>query len=192
MLAASVDGLRPQQRAAIAVVARDRWAAEADVARLQGPRAALVVDCCQVLQHRHAQRPDARRAAHRQRPHALRAARQGWRWRLGRHAAALDAAARPKRPRAGEIWPELARRTASRALDTGITTVQPTGHQTLLKWVETVRRWEQELLTEVDERITNGCVDGTHNNITLIKRRAFGFRNVENFRSRILHACGGL
>jgi transposase len=208
-LETSCDGLRPAPRAAIAVVSLDRWEAEADVARTKGPQAAMVGDRCQVMKNRQEKRPDARRAAPRQLPHTTRDARKGLRWLRVRHDAALDAEARQKRQRALELWPELAtlhglkeecrafyarqnRRTAIRALETWIAKVQQTGHKALLKCVETVRRWEQELLTDVDERITTGVVEGTHNKITLIKRRAFGFRHFENFRDRILHECGGL
>jgi transposase len=34
----------------------------------------------------------------------------------------------------------------------------------------------KRILTSFDERITNGFVEGMHTKITLIKRRAFGFR----------------
>jgi transposase len=209
MLEASVDGLRPQQRAAIEVVSIDRWAAYAAVARMQVPRAAIVVDRFHVLKNRQAKMQDARRVAQRQLPQAMREELQGWRWLLVRHDADLDAEDRQTLQRAFEIWPELAllhglkeefrafyerqkRRTAIRALDTGIATVQQTGHKALLTCVETGRRWEQEILTDVDERITNGFVEGTNNTITLITRRACGFRNFANFRYRILHECGGL
>jgi len=173
------------------------------------PQAAIVVDRFHVMKNLQDKMQDARRAAQRQLPKTTRDALKGLRWLLGRHDAELDAEERQKRPRAFEIWPELAtlhglkeecrafyerkhRRTAIRALETWIAKVQQTGHKALLKCVETVRRWEQEILTSFDERITNGCVEGTNNKITLIKRRAFGFRNFANFRYRILHEGGGL
>jgi hypothetical protein len=81
---------------------------------------------------------------------------------------------------------------AIRVLEVRIAKVPHTGHKALLKVVETVRRWEHAILTSFDERITNACVEGTNNQSKLIKRRAFGFRNCANFRSRILHECGGL
>jgi transposase len=173
------------------------------------PQAAIVVDRLHVMKNLQEQRQDARRAAQRQLPTATREELQGWRWLLVRHDDGLDAEERQTRQRAFEIWPELAvrhglqeecrafyerkhRRTAISALDTWIAKVQQMGHKALLKCVETVRRWEQAILTDVDERITNGFVEGTHTKIKLIKRRAFGFRNVENVRYRILHECGGL
>ena len=168
-----------------------------------------MVDRFHVMKNLQAKMQDARRAAQRQLPQAMRAELKGLRWLLVRNYADLDAEDRQKLQRAFEIWPELAllhglkeefrafyerknRRTAIRALDTWITKVQQTGHKALLKFVETVRRWEQEILTYFDERITNGFVEGTNHKIKLIKRRAFGFRTFENFRYRILHECGGL
>jgi transposase len=208
-LEAYCDGLRPQQRAAIAVVAIAMWAADAEVARTKVPQAAIVVDRVHVLKNLQEKMQDARRAAQRQLPKATREELKGLRWLLVRHDDGLDAEERQKLQRAFEIWPELAvrqglkeefrafyerknRRTAISALDTWIAKVQQTGPKALLTCVETVRRWEQEILTYVDERITNGFVEGTHTKIKLIKRRAFGFRNFENFRYRILHECGGL
>lgn len=208
-LEAYVDGLRPQQRAAIAGVSSDMWEAYAEVARTQGPQAAIVGDRLHGMQNLQAKRQDARRAAQRQLPHATRDELKGLRWLLVRNDADLDAEDRQQLRRAFAIWPELAmlhgrkedfracyerkhRRTAIRALDTWIAKVQPTGHQALLQFVETVRRWEQEIRTYVAERITNGFVEGTNNKIKLIKRRAFGFRNFAHFRYRILHECGGL
>jgi transposase len=173
------------------------------------PQAAIVGDRFPVLQHLPEQRQAARRAAHRQLPQATREALQGWRWLRVRHDDGLDAEARQQRPRAFAIGPELAvrpglkeecrafserqqRRTAIRALDTWSATVQQPGHKALLKGVETVRRWEQEILTSFAERLTNGFVDGTNTQIKRSKRRAFGFRTFENFRYRILHECAGL
>jgi len=161
------------------------------------------------MQHRQETIQDARRAAQPQLPNATRDARKGLRWRLVRHDAELDAAARQQLPRAFESWPELAprhglqeecrgcyarkhRRTAIRALERWIARVQQTGHTALLQCVETGRRWAQAILTSCDERITTGFVAGMHTKLKLIKRRAFGFRNFENFRYRILHECGGL
>jgi transposase len=203
------DGLLPSQRAAIEVVSIDMWEAYADVARTKVPQATIVVDRFHVMKNLQEKIQDARRAAQRQLPKTTRDELKGLRWLLVRNYAELDAEERQKLQRAFEIWPELAtlhglkeefrafyerknRRTAIRALEAWIAKVQHTGHKALLKFVETVRRWEQEILTYFDERITNGFVEGTNNKIKLIKRRAFGFRNFENFRYRILHECGGL
>jgi transposase len=54
--------------------------------------------------------------------------------------------------------------------------------------------WREEILNYFDYRITNGFVEGKNNRIKTIKRMAYGYRNMDNFRMRILATnpgCGG-
>jgi transposase len=51
---------------------------------------------------------------------------------------------------------------------------------------KTIIRWIGEIIAYFDERITNGVVEGINNKIKLLKRSAYGFRNFDNFRDRIL------
>jgi transposase len=46
--------------------------------------------------------------------------------------------------------------------------------------------WRDEILNFFDYRITNGFVEGKNNRIKTIKRMAYGYRNMANFRLRIL------
>ena len=48
----------------------------------------------------------------------------------------------------------------------------------------TIRRWIGEIIAYFDERTTQGVVEGINNKLKLIKRRAYGFRNFDNFRLR--------
>jgi len=50
----------------------------------------------------------------------------------------------------------------------------------------TLTNWRQEILNYFDCRITNGFVEGKNNRIKTIKRMAYGYRNMANFRLRIL------
>ena len=50
----------------------------------------------------------------------------------------------------------------------------------------TLRRWREEILNYFSYRITNGFVEGKNNRIKTLKRMAYGYRNMENFRLRIL------
>lgn len=51
--------------------------------------------------------------------------------------------------------------------------------------------WHQEIRSYYRRKSwTNGFAEGMNNKIKVIKRRAFGFRNEENFRERILAAFG--
>ncbi len=54
------------------------------------------------------------------------------------------------------------------------------------KTKQTIIRWIGEITAYFDERITNGVVEGINNKIKLIKRSAYGFRNFDNFRIRVL------
>ena len=50
----------------------------------------------------------------------------------------------------------------------------------------TLANWRAEILNYFDYRITNGFVEGKNNRIKTIKRMAYGYRNMANFRLRIL------
>jgi len=49
-----------------------------------------------------------------------------------------------------------------------------------------LKNWREEILNYFDYRITNGLVEGKNNRIKTIKRMAYGYRNMANFRLRIL------
>lgn len=51
---------------------------------------------------------------------------------------------------------------------------------------QTVKRWIGEIIAYFDQRTTQGVVEGINNKIKLIKRKAYGFRNFDNFRIRCL------
>jgi len=52
--------------------------------------------------------------------------------------------------------------------------------------LHTFANWREEILNYFDCRITNGFVEGKNNRIKAIKRTAYGYRNMDNFRMRIL------
>ncbi len=51
----------------------------------------------------------------------------------------------------------------------------------------TYTNWQKEILNSFDCPYTNGYTEGVNNKIKVIKRNAFGVRNFERFRNRILH-----
>ncbi|MDE2057068.1 MAG: transposase, partial [Betaproteobacteria bacterium] len=55
--------------------------------------------------------------------------------------------------------------------------------QTLQSWLEPiVRMWRFSK--------SNGITEGFHTKMEMMSRRAFGFRNFENYRLRVLTHCG--
>ena len=60
------------------------------------------------------------------------------------------------------------------------------------KSCQTIKRWIDEILAYFDNRTTQGAVEGINQKIKLIKRRAYGLNNFDNFRRRVLlnwHFC---
>ncbi len=54
------------------------------------------------------------------------------------------------------------------------------------EFVKTLLNWYENVLNYFEEWVSSGFVEGINNKIKLIKRKAFGFANFENFRIKIL------
>jgi transposase len=51
-------------------------------------------------------------------------------------------------------------------------------------------KWRQPIEAFFLYRVTNAPIEGTHNKVKVIKRRAFGYRNMKRFELRIRLECG--
>ena len=51
----------------------------------------------------------------------------------------------------------------------------------------TFRNWYTEILNSLEYGYTNGFTEGCNNKIKILKRNAYGYKNFERFRNRILH-----
>jgi transposase len=56
---------------------------------------------------------------------------------------------------------------------------------------KTIEKWKAQILQYFLTPFTNGRIEGTNHKIKNIKRRAFGFRNLERFRLRVFLECTG-
>jgi transposase len=54
------------------------------------------------------------------------------------------------------------------------------------KSCRTIIRWIGQIIAYFDRRTTQGVVEGINNKLKLIKRKAYGFRNFDNFILRSL------
>jgi len=63
---------------------------------------------------------------------------------------------------------------------------QPRAKQYFIAAVNTITNWLDEIIAYFDNRTTSGVVEGVNNNLKLIKRSAYGFRNFENYKNRCL------
>lgn len=56
--------------------------------------------------------------------------------------------------------------------------------------VRALTNWKQSILNYYTTGYTNARIEGFNNKIKVIKRTAYGFRNFDNFRKRIMFCCG--
>lgn len=57
------------------------------------------------------------------------------------------------------------------------------------KFIKTLEQWWQEVLNACTFKENNGIQEGLNNEIKLVKRRGFGYRNYLNFKYRIFAQC---
>lgn len=75
---------------------------------------------------------------------------------------------------------------AAMALDRWISEAAASGLRPFQRTAATLRRWRKETLNYWRYPITNALVEGNHNRIKVLKRRAYGYRNDRRFLLRIL------
>lgn len=55
--------------------------------------------------------------------------------------------------------------------------------------VPTLDHWREAILAYFEYRVTQGPVEGRNNQVKVIERQAYGYRNFQNLRRRLLLAC---
>ena len=79
-------------------------------------------------------------------------------------------------------YPELAKKLFKEWIEEAEGTQIPE----LLECAKTYRNWFLEISNSFYVPYNNGVIEGTNNKIKVLKRNAFGFRNFNNFKTRIL------
>jgi transposase len=64
------------------------------------------------------------------------------------------------------------------------------GLKPLIQLAETIDSWKEEIARMWRFTKNNGITEGFHTKMEMISRRAFGFRNFENYRLRVKVLCG--
>ena len=72
------------------------------------------------------------------------------------------------------------------ALANWIREAEESGLRPFRRTAATLRRWQKEVLNYWRYPITNALVEGKHNRVKVLKRRAYGYRNDRSFLLRIL------
>lgn len=67
--------------------------------------------------------------------------------------------------------------------------LRASGFSAMQTLANTLDSWQEEILRMLRFTRNNGITEGFHNKMELISRRAYGFRNFENYRQRVLLQC---
>ena len=84
------------------------------------------------------------------------------------------------------LWEEPTKQAASRFLDEWIRMAEATGIRVLKTFARTLARYREGLLAWYDHPISTGPLEGTNNKIKTLKRQAYGFRDQEYFKLKIM------
>lgn len=76
---------------------------------------------------------------------------------------------------------------ADAALDDWIREASTSKLPSFVRTATTLRKWRTEILNYWQHPITNAVVEGKHNRVKVLKRRAYGYRNERTFLLRILN-----
>ena len=68
--------------------------------------------------------------------------------------------------------------------------LQQTSLEPLRTLGTTLERWKEEIGRMMRFSKTNSITEGFHTKMEMLSRRAFGFRNFNNYRMRVLAHCG--
>ena len=192
--------------AKIQAVATDMSPAYIDAVTTHLPGATLVFDRFHVIKLYNEKLSDLRRELHRQLAETThKDVLKGVRWLLLKRPENLDASRRePERLREAlrlneplaiayhlkeelnEIWEQDDQETAQTLLLDWIVYAESSGIRMLKQFAKTLRLHAFGILAWYDYPISTGPLEGTNNKIKTMKRQAYGFRDPEFLRLKIL------
>ena len=195
-----------RSRAKIEAVATDMSPAYIDAVTTHLPGSRLVFDRFHVIKLYNDKLSDLRRAMYRELTETMhKDVLKGVRWLLLKRPENLDPARKePQRleealrlnaPLAtayylkaelNEIWEQDDEEEAQALLMDWITYAESTGIRMLQNFAKTLRLHAMGILGYYDHPISTGPLEGTNNKIKTMKRQAYGFRDQEFFRLKIL------
>jgi transposase len=192
-------------QASIEAVAIDMSQAYIHAVRSHLPAATLVFDHFHVVKLMNDKLSDLRRELQRQAESEEKKVLKGTRWLLLKDPTKLDedkdeaerlqAALQLNAPLAAayylkedlrQLWSQPDKPSAARFLDGWIDRARATGVRQLVTMSNTLSLHRAGLLAYYDVPISTGPLEGTNNKIKTLQRQAYGYRDQEFFRLRIL------
>jgi transposase len=192
-------------RATIEAVAIDMSAAYRDAVATHLPKAAVVFDHFHVVKLFNDKLSDLRRSLYHQADEAQKKVLKGSRWLLLKSPENLD----PERDEAGRLgealrlnqplavayylkeelrqfWEQPGKRFATAFLNGWVRRAEASGVRIVQQMARTLEAHRAGLLAYYDYPISTGPLEGTNNKIKTMKRQAYGFRDHEFFKLKIL------
>ena len=71
-----------------------------------------------------------------------------------------------------------------------IESLKTSGFAALVTLAKTLANWDEAIVCMWRFSKSNGITEGFHRKMKLIQRRAYGFKNFENYRLRVIAECG--
>jgi transposase len=193
-------------RAKIEAVAMDMSPAYREAVSTHLPEAKIVFDRFHVMKLFNEKLSDLRRALHREATDVLqKQVLKGTRWLLLKAAENLDegkdektkleealalnkslAVAYYLKEDLRQFWEQPGKKFATLFLDGWIKRAEASGIKVLQQMGKTLASHRSGLLAYYDVMITSGPMEGTNNKIKTMKRQAYGFRDKEFFKLKIL------
>jgi transposase len=90
-----------------------------------------------------------------------------------------------------DIYKAKDRKEATKLIEDWLKEVDSTSFKPFHQVASTIRNWLPEILNYFEVGLTNGRTEGTNHKIKNIKRRAYGYRNLNRFRLRVQLECTG-
>lgn len=192
--------------ARISAVAADLSPAYGLAIRQNLPGATLVFDRFHLVKLLNEHLTELRRQLQREAETQLqKSVLKGTRWLLLKHAADLDehrdehkrlkdaldlnqslAAAYFLKEDLRQIWEQPIKEIGAIVLDRWIRQAEATGIRELRKFAKTLRTHRNGILAWYDHQISTGPLEGTNNKIKLLQRQAFGYRDLDFFKLKLL------
>src|SRR5512140_186089 len=193
-------------KAKIAAVAMDMSPAYREAVSTHLPKATIVFDRFHVMKLFNEKLSDLRRALHREATDVMqRKVLKGTRWLLLKASENLDqekdekkkleealalnkslATAYYLKEDLRQFWEQPGKKFATLFLDGWLKRAEASGIKMLQQMAKTLAAHRSGLLAYYDVMITSGPMEGTNNKIKTMKRQAYGFRDREFFKLKIL------
>ena len=85
-----------------------------------------------------------------------------------------------------QIWTQEDKRTARRVLKDWLARARASGIRMLQNFANTLEEHQEGILNYYTYRISTGPLEGTNTKIQAMKRQAYGFRDIEFYKLKIL------